>query len=350
MPSLNKKRKQLFQNLIKDGYFRDADGSVNFSESDFCQFLDKEGVAERLYQNLLNDGYFLDEDGAVNLTQESFVEQLTREEAPSGYYPVTENQRGIYIDWEQHRDTVQYNTPACFRFSKDRFQPERMLDALKTAVNSHPYVKTRLALRDGDVVQLQRNDAEIGILFTKLDDEPDENFFQARVQPFDLFNDDLFRLEIYETESCFYIFQDFHHIVFDGMSAGVFLSDALSAYYGNDVQEEDATSFDFALRESEKKGSEQWDKACEYFDSLLSDAGSIDYPDSTCPESASKGESGHLLVPIGNGNAIKDYCREYGLTESNFFLTVMLEVLSRITREENIQACFISNGRNDRGH
>ena len=346
MNNLSKKRKQLYKNLISDGYFRESDGRITFSERDFCSFLDKEGVASKLYANLLNDGYFRDEDGHITFTETAFVDHLTKAEPLNEYYPITENQRGIYIDWEQHRDSVQYNTPIAIRFSKEKFSLERLVAALKTAVDAHSYIKTRLALRGDDVVQLQRNDEVPNVLVEKCNQEPDHAFFQSRVRPFDLYKDDLYRLEVYETDSYIYYFQDFHHIIFDGLSISVFFNSIFSAYAGNEVEEEDSTSFDFAVMEAENKGGDGWKEACKYFDGLLSDAESLDYPDSIQPDSAVASEAGHQSQIIQQGRAIKEYCLKNGITESNYFMTVMLEVMHRLTREEKFQVCFVSNGRN----
>ena len=50
---------------------------------------------------------------AGELTQtdtDSDIPQLTAYERRERY-PLTENQRGVYIDWELNRDTTQYNIP-----------------------------------------------------------------------------------------------------------------------------------------------------------------------------------------------------------------------------------------------
>ena len=62
------------------------------------------------------------------------------------FYPLTENQRGVYIDWEMNRDTTQYNMPHVFRF-KD-MEAEKLAEALRKVVDAHSYIKTRFVIHD----------------------------------------------------------------------------------------------------------------------------------------------------------------------------------------------------------
>ncbi|MGM9572371.1 MAG: amino acid adenylation domain-containing protein, partial [bacterium] len=58
------------------------------------------------------------------------------------YYPLTENQKGVYIEWEKNREALQYNVPLCLRF--DKLDAEKLKAALIKVLEAHPYLKTRL--------------------------------------------------------------------------------------------------------------------------------------------------------------------------------------------------------------
>lgn len=60
---------------------------------------------------------------------------------------------------------------------------------------------------------------------------------------FDLLHDPLFRLEIYRTRSGNYLYVDFHHIIFDGMSFSVFLKEVKKAYDGEAIEMEAVNGF-----------------------------------------------------------------------------------------------------------
>ena len=53
------------------------------------------------------------------------------------YYPLTENQRGVYIDWEMNRRALQYNIPQAFRFA-DGTDPLRLRESVISVLKAHP--------------------------------------------------------------------------------------------------------------------------------------------------------------------------------------------------------------------
>src|SRR5574344_876215 len=151
MNAIDNNRRKLYDNLIGDGYFRGDDGEINYSFDEFCESLEDIDSVKTFYSNLLDDGYFRNEDGTVNLLEEDFLEMLGAQQPKRDYYPITENVRGVYIDWELNRDTTQYNIPEA-RIVRN-VTAQQLRDALINVVEAHPYLKTHFAQRDGDIVQ-----------------------------------------------------------------------------------------------------------------------------------------------------------------------------------------------------
>ena len=71
------------------------------------------------------------------------------------YYPITENQRGVYVDWELNRDTTQYNIPNAMNLHLP--DADKVKEALIKVVDAHPYLKTRFAVKDDDIVSTNVN-------------------------------------------------------------------------------------------------------------------------------------------------------------------------------------------------
>ena len=111
------------------------------------------------------------------------------------HYPLTENQRGVYLDWALHSDTTQYNMPGVYRF--DHVEPAALAVALKEVFNAHGYLKMRLAKVSGNVVQQANRGEEPVIQVEALTDEPTAEFFQQLVKPFDVLSERLYRATIY---------------------------------------------------------------------------------------------------------------------------------------------------------
>lgn len=92
---------------------------------------------------------------------------------------------------------------------------------------------------------------------------------------------------IYTHEHKAYLFMDIHHIIFDGISSGVFLSDILSALGGASITPETVTAYDYAVYEQEFLTSPKVGEYEAYFDSLLDGVTSAGYPDSAEPDEMS---------------------------------------------------------------
>lgn len=268
--------------------------------------------------------------------EEEIVSYDRREE-----YPLTANQMGLYVEWEKNRKALQYNHPDCLKFSQ--LDGDRLEKAIRSVFGAHPSLKTRLRINEkGDVVQLRRDDAPVDILRKRHTNEPDPDFFQKEVRPFDLLNGNLYRIAIHETPASIYLFFDIHHLIFDGVSADIFYQELSESYSGKEIVKEKFTSFDQALLEEEYLKSESIHNAEIHFDAILNGFTSTELPSFSDPEGT--GSVAHYLTRIAKGD-IAEFCRDHGITENVFFLSAFMILLRRFCREEKIQISTVSSGR-----
>lgn len=261
------------------------------------------------------------------------------------YYPLTENQRGIYIDWEMNRDALQYNIPQAFRFAKGT-DAERLRKAVMVAVAAHPGLMTRMVWRNGDVMQEPHGVEDLYIEISELDRLPDSEFFQSKIRPFHIYNDVLFRCEIFTYIDNVYMLMDCHHIIFDGMSAMVLMADIRKAYAEESLETEEYSALDYAMYEKDLLESDAFEKAELWFDSLIGDSESTSYPRSAHPDNDIAGGMGRVRLTMKSKD-IRKFCTLKGLTVSNYLLSAFLQLLHRLVREETIQITTVNNGRND---
>ena len=101
------------------------------------------------------------------------------------------------------------------------------------------------------------------------------------VRPYMLFNEQLFRFEIYRTCDGNYLFLDLHHIVADGTSLAIIINDINRAYSGEKLEPEGYTSYDLALDNRDALAGDIYKNAENYYKSVFEHAGgSISfYPD-----------------------------------------------------------------------
>lgn len=342
MSEIQSNRQNLYDNLISDGYFRGDDGEINFSFDDFSEALADQENARVFFQNIVEDGYFRGDDGELTLTEQQFLEMVGSTRPRRDYYPITENQRGVFVDWEMNSDTTQYNIPDVTHFRS--ISPDRLRDAVVKVIDAHPYLKTHFAKKDDDVVQVRHDELPVEVTVEHLDAEPDAAFFQKRVRPFNLLEGPLYRAEIYYTAQDVWLFLDIHHSIFDGASSIVFMGELQRVLAGEQPQGEQYTAFDRVLDESDAWHSDAYREAEQYFEKKLSGISTTVYPRSSGHIGEAVRKTASATIP---GKTIGEYCRRNEMTESNFFLMMLMQVLHRITREDDILITTIYHGRSD---
>ncbi len=254
-------------------------------------------------------------------------------------YPLSENQRGLYIEWEINRNTTQYNIPAVYRFYDAN--AHALVKAVKAAVEAHPCLKIRLVTENGEAMQQRHDDERVEVTLVTPEHDLDQEYFQQRVRPFDLFRDRLYRFEVIDAPSGVYLFMDIHHILFDGLSANVFLRDVQKAYRGETLTPEHYDACDFALYERKLLDSDEMREAEAYYDSLVSEAEALSWPDSVHPD----GMADAMVQTAIPAQAINAFCASEGVTVNSFMQAAFAEAMSRLTRETKGLSLTVSNGR-----
>ncbi|WP_296787079.1 hypothetical protein [uncultured Methanobrevibacter sp.] len=59
------------------------------------------------------------------------------------YFPLTENQLGVYYECMQNPDEIKYTMPTLLRFDKD-IEAEKLKESIIKTIEAHPYLKTRI--------------------------------------------------------------------------------------------------------------------------------------------------------------------------------------------------------------
>ena len=258
-------------------------------------------------------------------------------------YPLTENQLGLYYDWEKNRDAMQYNIAASLSFS-GKVDVKKLKNAVIAVVEAHPYLKTTLAITGNEIVQLRRDDLPVEILVENTPATKMDSVLSSFVRPFNLFGDTLYRFAIHQTELQTWLLFDIHHIVFDGTSMTILLNDLKEAFEGGQPAAEDFTAFDRALEEEALTRSEKYAEAEQYFGNLLGSTSMTVFPSHTQARSAGTAKLVKIDIPAGT---IMEFCKTNAVTESNFFLAAFCLLLSRYTREERVAVTTVSSGRGD---
>ena len=180
-------------------------------------------------------------------------------------YPLSQTQLGIYVECMSRQGEVVYNNGMLFRMNP-AVDEDQLSRACETVVEAHPYIKTRLFVdSQGNPRQLRNDDDIYHQSVETLTQQAFEKLKPELIRPFDLLNDRLFRFRILKTPEVLYLFIDFHHIIFDGMSFNIFLQDLKDAYEQLPVKKEEFTGFEVALEEGSLRKTDAYTSAQKWY-------------------------------------------------------------------------------------
>lgn len=255
-------------------------------------------------------------------------------------YPLTRTQSGILAECMSHPGTTIYNIPILLTLP-GKINAEKLVYACRKTVDSHSYLKGTIYFDDRGEIRFRRND-QVMTQVKVVKGEPDKN---RLVKPFQLMDGKLYRILIFTGSAHVYLFLDFHHIIFDGISLKILMSDIEKAYYDQELETEEYTGFDVALEEQQLLKTDALIKAKTYYSGLLNDV-EIDYLPSKDSKKIKPGRK-DLVMQSENGVDCEAFCKQINVTMNAFFLSAFGFLISKYNGREDALFTTIYNGRND---
>ncbi|MBQ0053181.1 MAG: amino acid adenylation domain-containing protein [Bacteroidales bacterium] len=262
-------------------------------------------------------------------------------------YPLTQTQTGIYISSITAGKNGNYNLDMLYSLDKS-VDLERLAQALNKVIEIHPYVKSRLVTNDGGEVMLEEHVDEV--FCTPIIEINNIEDVRAHLgEDYDLLKDSLFRLEIYKTQKGNYLYVDFHHIIFDGMSMTNFRRDLSLAYAGQELVPEGKDGFTVALEEHQLCRTEVYSEAKAWHVqefAAAADTDSLPLPDVYGKEN---GEWIFAFHPLKtNEREIMALCAKHNVGVSIPFTAAFGYALSKYSSDDAALYATIFHGRSDK--
>lgn len=264
-----------------------------------------------------------------------------------GTYPLTSAQMGVLLDCEKDPDGILYNIPILYRFPAG-IDAEKLRDALYAALDAHPYMNTGFIDSPEGVRQIpHERTGEIEIL--ELSPEKMEDYLKDFVRPFDLYAPPLWRLTLIICKDVLYMCLDIHHIIFDGESLAIFMSDVMKAYTGEKLTKEEHDSFELALIEEETDNSGSYEESKGYVANMLS---VIDGP-SEIPgfhpygKEQEPAETLRIEIPQESDEAVRKLAAKWNVTRNHIYTAAFCLMVGKYTYSEEIGICVLSSARDD---
>ena len=256
-------------------------------------------------------------------------------------YPITKTQEGIFVESVSIPDSTTYNIPYLFKLSNE-IDLNKLEDSIIKTINNHPYLKTNLYMNDDGDIKAKRENKEAKVSIINIDKLDKSKL----IRPFEILNGDLYRAEIYKTKEGNYLYLDFHHIICDGTSEAIILTDINNSYLGKDLLNEEFTGFEVALNEQELLKTDKLAKAKAYINNLLKDVdGEYLIKKDLKTSKVSKLKSIDFNLNI-NLNNLKKFIDDNKLTFNAYFNFAFAFTLSKYLYKYDSLYVTIYNGRN----
>ena len=257
--------------------------------------------------------------------------------------PLTFQQEGLYFECMKAPSETVYNLPMCWTLP-GTLDPETVREAFLKVVRCHPALNSHFEMREGKVM-LAPCETEPEVELSTI---PAENLADCKarfLEPFNLAEGPLFRAEVVKTGDGLYLLTDFHHLVFDGRSLDIFMTELCAAVDGVDPVPEEYTYFDYAADQKASEEGEEFQAAAAFFQERMAgcEGASAILPDRMKGEGA--GVVASVEIPVDG--KIADRCLALGISPASYFLSAAFLSVSAFCGNKKVYMCTVSNGRSD---
>lgn len=249
------------------------------------------------------------------------------------YYPMSFSQRRIFVISELESLGTVYNIPVAMKM-KGKLDQEKIKKVLLTLINRHEILRTGFELFEGQTIQKIYRDVEFEL---KAFDtrKPLELLMEEFVKPFNLAAAPLIHAAVAANDGESYFLFDIHHLIADGFSVNLFLEEFIKLYHGESLQplllqykdySQWMHSRDFVLQK------EYWVK--EFSGDIPVLDLPLDYNRSS--KQSYKGNQKTIVISQSMKEKISSFAIETGVTEYMLYLSSVMILLHKYSRQEDI--------------
>ncbi|MBE6804261.1 MAG: amino acid adenylation domain-containing protein, partial [Ruminococcaceae bacterium] len=260
-----------------------------------------------------------------------FIKQIEKVIEYADVLPATAAQMRIYTAHFTSDEPTLYNLSSAFKM--ENFDAERFENAVNQLIARHEGLRTSFENRNGQVFQIINDTASIKI--EKLDSPNLSDF----IRPFDLTKAPLMRVGYIDNT----VIVDFHHIISDGSTFGIFYEEINELYMDRELPE--AVQYrEFAVNDTYTKEDE------EYWLNEFEEIPDFElYTD--FPEQEAKSDKGINLYTKIDQNLHENIlikCKEWGVTPYAYYMGCVSVLLSKYSGSEDVCVGVTSNGRDSK--
>lgn len=348
-----------YDNIDMNDHFYELGGD-SISGMRIVSIINKEQGLELTPSILLEFPLFSDFVNIVNQKiGDSFIIEnqtvINMEAGKDTLFPVSAAQNRMYILWQTDINSLIYNVTGCVVLPY-KLQKDVVTDAFKKLVRKYESLRTVFVFRER-LMQKILEDMQFEIeLIDKSNQKYDNIETEIRiwakewVHPFDLHKGPLFMVKlIHLSENQSVLFLDFHHIISDGITIGLYVKDLETIFSGNQLVPAPLQYKDFTLWQNKKLEDGGYALHKEYWKSIFAEEVSVlelplDFKRSI-NEVTSKGKRVSYQWDMSKTVAIERFSKENEYTMFIFLVASLNILLSKYSSQDDIVIGSPVNGR-----
>jgi tyrocidine synthetase III len=256
------------------------------------------------------------------------------------FYPLSSTQKRLYILQKSQKQSIRYNIPVLLNLFGD-LDKDKIIDTFNGLVNRHESLRTSFRMEQGDPVQEIAHQIDFQIQYHSLL-SPVElgHLISSLIQPFDLSQSPLLRVAIIERSVEEHIMvMDMHHIISDGVSMSILVSDFVQLYVGKTLIPPSIHYKDFASWQNNQRDTEVMKEQESYWlKQLQGDLPVLQLPVDN-PESVTDDDIGNVLEFDVSGDrfrALNRLANTEGVTMFMLLAAIFNVLLFKLSSQEDI--------------
>lgn len=248
-----------------------------------------------------------------------------------GDIPATDAQMRVYTAQSMQDGTTTYNVPYIFETSEP-VDLHRLQNAVDLLVDRYEILRTHFENKDETIIQVIDDNAVCKV------EQLINGDYSAFVHPFDLTKTPLIRVGVYENT----VMVDMHHIITDGSSMPIFMSELNELYMGRTGNKSPVQYKQFAVEKQDHTESEK------YWLSVFGDEVPVLEMNTDFKRGQRQSFNGSAVydtIDIELHNEIVNFCKEKNITPFVYYMAAFDILLSKFSGSEDIVVGMPISGR-----